>query len=214
MHGDLIPAGAREAAGAAEGIPRPASLTILSCAVGADQLLGAVLGSARLDAGTAIAAFPDVRKGFCRLLAERLSAECGISVSELTGLQAHTPGSPVLVPAQCSARWSEAAPGGFVRVEPVETATPEQTARLRDACASAVGVFGGSIRLLVLSGMASNDVVDAARLVKNSGGSVSVQDESTSLIWDAPRAVLQAGLADEVLPLWDVGSLLAAAAQG
>jgi chemotaxis response regulator CheB len=43
---------------------------------------------------------------------------------------------------------------------------------------------------------------------------VSAQDEPTSLIWDAPRAVLQAGLADETLPLWGVNGSLKAAEEG
>ncbi|BCW98821.1 MAG: hypothetical protein KatS3mg024_1648 [Armatimonadota bacterium] len=219
MNGDFRPGGpgitALEASGSVTSLPRPHSLAILSCGVGADQVLGAVLSSVRYGSSTAIAAFPDVRRGFCRLLCDRLSVECGLSISELTETQAHTTQSPCIVPAQYTARWSEAAPGGPIRIEAVEIEEgAEAGSRLRSACSSAITVFGGDIWLVVLAGMASNDIVEAARVVKNAGGRVSVQDEPTSLIWDAPRSVLQAGLSDEMLPLWGVSGLLGMAAEG
>ena len=213
---DFVPgAGDQPAPGSISGLPRPASLAILSCGVEADQALGAVLTGLRGDAKIAIAAFPAVRRGFCRLLGDRLAVECQVSFTELTAPQAHYPLRPILVPAQYGARWSDTGPEKPVRIEPLELTEPPQLAlRLAQSCASAVTVFGDSIWLMVLAGPASNDVVEAARIVKNAGGRVSAQDEPTSLIWDAPRAVLQAGLADETLPLWGVSGSLKAAEEG
>ncbi len=119
MDGDFRPGGpgmtAPEASGSVTSIPRPHSLAILSCGVGADQVLGAVLSSVRNGSSTAIAAFPDVRRGFSRLLCDRLSVECGLSISELTGAQAHTTQAPCVVPAQYTApveRGHPAVPSG------------------------------------------------------------------------------------------------------
>ncbi len=69
---------------------------------------------------------------------------------------------------------------------------------------SAVNVFGGeNILAVVLTGM-GKDTLEGCRVLKKKGGTVIAQDESTSLIFGMPRAVIEEGLADKVLPLQDI----------
>jgi two-component system chemotaxis response regulator CheB len=49
-----------------------------------------------------------------------------------------------------------------------------------------------------------NDGVAGARAVRAHGGRVLVQEESTCTVSGMPRAVAEAGLADEVLPLHEL----------
>ena len=53
---------------------------------------------------------------------------------------------------------------------------------------------------VVLTGM-GRDGLDGARDIRAAGGSVLVQDEASSVVWGMPRAVAEAGLADEIVPL-------------
>ena len=65
---------------------------------------------------------------------------------------------------------------------------------------SAAGIFGAKILVTVLTGMGS-DGEAGSRKFAEAGGTVIAQNEETSVIWGMPRAVAQAGLCSDVLPL-------------
>lgn len=65
---------------------------------------------------------------------------------------------------------------------------------------SAVGVFGGNIIAIVLTGMGS-DGTKGLEPLKKAGAYVVAQDEATSVVWGMPGSVANAGLADAILPL-------------
>jgi two-component system chemotaxis response regulator CheB len=52
------------------------------------------------------------------------------------------------------------------------------------------------------------DGQNGCRYLKDRGGLVIAQDEGTSTVWGMPKAVIQSGLADEVLPLGEIPILL------
>ncbi len=66
---------------------------------------------------------------------------------------------------------------------------------------------------VVLTGM-GHDGREGARALRGAGGSVVVQDEKTSVVWGMPGAVAEAGLADEILPLADIGPAVLRRAKG
>ncbi|MBN2368009.1 chemotaxis response regulator protein-glutamate methylesterase [Candidatus Woesearchaeota archaeon] len=53
---------------------------------------------------------------------------------------------------------------------------------------------------LVLTGM-GNDGTEGARIIKEYGGTVLVQDEQSSIIYGMPKSVVQAGVYDEIVEL-------------
>ena len=65
---------------------------------------------------------------------------------------------------------------------------------------SAASVYGGACVAVVLTGMGSDGTKGLAPL-KRAGVQVVVQDEATSVVWGMPGSAVQAGLADQVLPL-------------
>jgi two-component system chemotaxis response regulator CheB len=68
---------------------------------------------------------------------------------------------------------------------------------------SAAKVYANRLLGVVLTGMGSDGMLGAQQIYA-SGGKVIVQDETTSLIWGMPSAVIQAGLADKILPLEEI----------
>jgi len=68
---------------------------------------------------------------------------------------------------------------------------------------SAAKVYASRLLGVVLTGMGSDGMLGAQQ-ISASGGQIIVQDEATSLIWGMPGAVVQAGLADKVLPLDEI----------
>jgi two-component system chemotaxis response regulator CheB len=67
--------------------------------------------------------------------------------------------------------------------------------------------FGSKALGLVLTGMGI-DGQRGCQYLKDLGGSVIAQDEHSSTVWGMPKAVISAGLADEVMALGDIAEML------
>lgn len=79
--------------------------------------------------------------------------------------------------------------------------------------ADAVNEFGGDIVLAVLTGM-GRDASNGAQLVHDAGGVVIAEHGETTTVNGMPRAVVEAGLADGVLPIEEIGPAIAEVAGG
>lgn len=69
---------------------------------------------------------------------------------------------------------------------------------------SAAANFGGQALALMLTGM-GNDGMKGFVKLKQAGAYVIAQDQASSAVWGMPRAVAEAGAADEVLPASEIG---------
>jgi two-component system chemotaxis response regulator CheB len=72
---------------------------------------------------------------------------------------------------------------------------------------SAAAHHGPAVVGVVLTGMGS-DGTSGARHIKQAGGQVIAEHASTSTVYGMPRSVVEAGLADRVVPLSEVASTL------
>jgi two-component system chemotaxis response regulator CheB len=72
--------------------------------------------------------------------------------------------------------------------------------------------IGGNVLVLVLTGM-GRDGLDGAKALKDKGAYVIAESRETSVIFGMPGAVIAAGLADEVLPLYAIAEGLERAAR-
>jgi two-component system chemotaxis response regulator CheB len=67
--------------------------------------------------------------------------------------------------------------------------------------------FGDRMLAVILSGSGRDGAV-GARAVKNAGGRVLVQDRETSVSFEMPRAAIETGAVDFVLPLDEIASAI------
>ena len=143
---------------------------------------------------------------FTPAFAERLDKLCNISVKEAEDGDELVPGKALL------------APGGKQML--VEKRGSRTSVRIMDGAAdqtykpsvditfgSSAKAFPGKVLAVVLTGMGA-DGREGARLLKGGGSSVWSQDEDSCVVYGMPAAVTEAGLADVVLPLKEIGSAL------
>lgn len=145
-------------------------------------------------------------KTFTQVFAERLNQQCQIRVKEAEDGDRLAPGLALL------------APGGLQMM-----LDPRQKDRVRILAgderltykpsvdvtyASAAKTYGNKVLGVILTGMGS-DGCDGARLLKQAGASMWAQNRDSCTIYGMPQAVVNAGLADAILELDDVGPLLA-----
>jgi len=134
---------------------------------------------------------------FTESFAERLNPDCELTVKVAESNEIIQAGKVYL------------APGGFhmtLGFLPNREVTPcineakddSLTPSIDLAMESAAKVFNENAVGIILSGM-GDDGCQGMRAIKESGGKTIVQDES-SLIFGMPKAVIDAGFADEVLP--------------
>jgi two-component system chemotaxis response regulator CheB len=139
---------------------------------------------------------------FTRLFAERLDGRCGLRVREAVEGDRVRAGSAYIARGNWHMEVLAALPDGSPPTLHLNQEPPENHCRPAvDALfRSVAAVYGAGALAVVLTGMGS-DGLAGCRAVRGQGGGVLAQDRATSTVWGMPGAVVQAGLAQKVLPL-------------
>ncbi len=75
---------------------------------------------------------------------------------------------------------------------------------------SALETYGGDVLAVVMTGM-GKDGLEGARSIKRAGGKVIAQDEESCVVYGMPKSIVDAHLADSVVPLEEIASTLVTA---
>ena len=136
---------------------------------------------------------------FTRLLAERLQTATSLRVEEASDGSPVLPGGVLIAPGDYHMQLRTH--GGEIRVA-LDQSPPENSCRPAvDVLFRSVGqVYGGAAISVILTGM-GQDGLRGTEVLKAQGAFVIAQDESSSVVWGMPGAVVAAGLADRVVPL-------------
>ena len=140
-------------------------------------------------------------KLFSTALAERLNRCCALRVQEAQEGTTVIPGTILLAPgdAHMEVRASADGKGTLVRLRegvPSDLYTPS----VDSLFLSVAKRYGTGALGLVMTGMGSDGLI-GARSIREAGGTVLVQDQSSSAVWGMPGRVAEAGLAMAMLPL-------------
>ena len=138
--------------------------------------------------------------GFTKTFAERLDAKSRIKVVEASEGMLVQPNTVYIAKA------------GF-HLEVVKNHNGKVQLSLRDSAMvnhvkpavdvtlqSAAKIYGKRLISVILTGM-GKDGTDGCRIVKKYHGKVIAEDESSCVLYGMPKSVIEAGLADYVVPL-------------
>lgn len=136
---------------------------------------------------------------FTKLLAERLDRGCALKVQEATHGVVVRAGEVWLAPGD--QHMTVVRRGTEVRLE-LNHGPQENSCRpaVDVLFRSVADVYGGRSLAVILTGM-GKDGLEGCRILRQRGAYVLVQDEASCVVWGMPRAVAEANLADQIVPL-------------
>jgi two-component system chemotaxis response regulator CheB len=152
-------------------------------------------------------------KAFTGPYADRLNAKSSLTVKEATSGDILKPGTALISPGGLHTSLVRQSAGITVRTAPI-TEFPGYVyiPSVDIMMTSMADAAGGAALGVILTGM-GNDGFKGMKHIKEKGGSTLVQDEATSTIYGMPKACIQGGVADLVLPLDQIGFEIAKIAE-
>jgi two-component system, chemotaxis family, protein-glutamate methylesterase/glutaminase len=186
---------------------RPAAgrkLVVIACSTGGPRALGELIPRlpAPLGAGTIVV--QHMPPGFTASLAARLDGGSPLAVREAAGGELPTPREVLLAPGGAHLRLERDRRARLSDAEPLGGLRPRADLTIADAAA----LYGSRVLLVVLTGM-GRDGLEGARAVRAAGGRILCESEASCTVYGMPRAVVEAGLADAVLPLDELAGAIA-----
>jgi two-component system, chemotaxis family, protein-glutamate methylesterase/glutaminase len=171
-------------------------LVVIACSTGGPRALADLVPKlpAPLHAGTLIV--QHMPPGFTGSLATRLDNASRLKVVEATDGAAIEAGTALLAPGGSHLRLNGDRRAHLTDEEAIGGLRPRADLTIRDAAER----WGDRVLLVVLTGM-GRDGLEGAKEVKKRGGRILVEAESSCTVYGMPRAIAEAGLADEVLDL-------------
>lgn len=148
---------------------------------------------------------------FTGLLAKRLTAQTGHTVREAVHDQEIKPGEIWLAPGDYHLTIQRSATS--IRTQ-LDQSPPENSCRpaVDPLFRSMASCFGRQALGVVLTGM-GKDGTKGAKEIKAAGGQMFVQNEESCLVYGMPREVIEAGYADQILCVEEMGRHIAAASK-
>jgi len=180
-------------------LAKPAEAVCIGVSTGGPEALMQVFAAFTAPISVPIFIVQHMPADFTALLAARLSSIGVMTVKEAEEGEIAEPGVAYMAPGGFHMALSR--PGTKTIIH-LNTEPPENSCRpaVDVLFRTAAQVYGGSLLAVMLTGM-GYDGLKGAQVIKEKGGQLIAQDEATSVIWGMPGAVVQAGLADTVLPI-------------
>lgn len=143
---------------------------------------------------------------FTEAFAKRLDQLCSIHVKEASDGDVLEAGTALIAPG--GKQMLITSHGGQLKVK-IQDSEPGQNYKpcVDTTFTSIADVLPGKSLSIVMTGMGA-DGAQGAKLLKQGGGDIWIQDEDSCVIYGMPMAIAKAGLADHELSLADIGPQL------
>jgi two-component system chemotaxis response regulator CheB len=144
-------------------------------------------------------------KAFTGPFADRLNAKCSLNIREAVDGDILKPGMALIAPGGMHTMLARQGATIVVRTQPVSSYPQYVYIPSVDLLMSSMSeATSGAMLGVILTGM-GNDGFKGMQQLKQRGGVTIVQDEATSTIYGMPKSCVEGGVADEVLPLGQIG---------
>jgi len=144
-------------------------------------------------------------KAFTGPYADRLNLKCSLNIREAVDGDVLKPGLALIAPG--GMHTSLVRRGGNIAIKVLPTSNYPQYVYIPSIdlmISSMTEATNGSMLGVILTGM-GNDGFKGMQVLKQRGGVTIAQNEATSTIYGMPKACVEGGVADAVLPLEQIG---------
>ena len=193
------PAGGKKSLQRAE---EAGALVVIGSSTGGPQALDEVIPKLPPDFPGCVLICQHMPPGFTASMAKRLDALAAVAVKEAQDGDRFLSGSVLVAPGGVHSEVVKNDGGQgrpHIRLnagEPVHGVRPAVDVALLGAAP----LFGPKLMVVILTGMGF-DGAKGAKAAKNLGATIICQDEATSVVWGMPRACVEIGACDKILPL-------------
>jgi two-component system chemotaxis response regulator CheB len=177
---------------------------VIAASTGGPRALATLLPALPERLGEGLLIVQHMPAGFTGSLAARLDRGSRLRVREALPGDALEPGSALVAPGGHHLRLDGAGRALLSDDDAIGGLRPRADLAIADVAA----VWGERTLLVVLTGM-GRDGAQGARAVRAAGGRVLCQAAETCAVYGMPRAVVEDGLADLVLPLDELAAAIA-----
>ena len=184
-------------------------LIVIASSTGGPAALAAVVPKLPGHINAGILLVQHMPPGFTASLAGRLDATGPMSVHEATANDLITDDEALIAPGDFHLITSLSGRVQLSSLPPVNGVRPAADVTLQ----AVAPVWRDGMVAVILTGMGV-DGREGCKAVKAHGGMVIAQDQAASTVWGMPGSVVEAGLADKVLPLDRIADAIAAWATG
>jgi two-component system, chemotaxis family, protein-glutamate methylesterase/glutaminase len=176
---------------------------VIAASTGGPRALQEVLSTLPADLPAAVILVQHMPPNFTQALAERLNQKSPLTVYEAANGDRLARGLALLAPGDFHLTFSTPKQLRLNQNPRRNGVRPSADVTMESAAVNHGKVTIGA----VLTGMGA-DGTDGARYIKAGGGRVIAEHESTSVVYGMPRSVIEAGLADRIVPLSEVSATL------
>lgn len=193
--------------------PARPEMVLIGVSTGGPVALAQLLPAIPRDLGVPILIVQHMPPVFTKSLADSLAAKCAVRVREAEHGEFAEPNTVHIAPGgrqMCI----DQGPNGRPVIELTDD-PPENNCRpaVDYLFRSAANHFPGRAMAVILTGM-GNDGTLGLRLLKRHGCFVVAQNEASCVVYGMPKAAVDAGVADIVLPLGEIASRIVAVVRG
>ena len=174
---------------------------VLGCSTGGPNALQEFVPRLPADLPCPVLMVQHMPAGFTASLARRLNEVSAITVKEAEDKEPLKAGTVYVAPGGYHMTVAEGAGGKVISLNqnpPLGTLRPAA-----DMLFESVAKYGNDIVSVILTGM-GQDGANGMEKIKKTGGYVIAESEETCVVYGMPKAVVDRGLADEVLPVQNI----------
>lgn len=176
-----------------------AEIVAIGVSTGGPNALATLLAGIPPDFPVPVVIVQHMPPMFTRLLAERLTAKCSLPVREAIMGSPLLPGTIWIAPGDYHLRVKRLDAGVQLLLDqsPARNSCRPSVDVLFESVAQA---YGDRALAVILTGM-GQDGLQGCRQIRDHSGQILAQDQASSVVWGMPGYVVNAGLADAVLPI-------------
>jgi two-component system, chemotaxis family, protein-glutamate methylesterase/glutaminase len=188
-------------------------MVLIGVSTGGPNALDCLLPSLPGNLGVPVLIVQHMPPVFTQSLAESLDAKCSLRVREASHGEIAETNTVFIAPGGRQMRLASGPRSE--KIIQITDDPPENNCRpaVDYLFRSVSNQFSGKAMAVILTGMGSDGTL-GLRLLKRHGCLVIAQDEATSVVYSMPKAAVEAGVVDAVLPLEAIAGRITAAVRG